>query len=105
MTTRALRALLRIKPPRAVLVGSSGQAALLFTVLIVLIGFSGALTVDTGLMLRDRRDAQGDADAIAMAGAIELPNFDVDQAVAAADAIQAARDWAEANGGDPDSEL
>ena len=84
---------------------SSGQVALLFVVMLLLLGLMGVITVDVGLMLADRRDAQGDADAIAMAGALELPQFDVPQADARVAAVGAAEAWALANGVDPATEL
>ena len=66
----------------------------------------GVLAVDVGFLLAARRDAQGDADSIALAGAIELPDFEVaDQADAETAAIAAAREWAARNGVDPDTEL
>ena len=85
--------------------GASGQVAILFAMMIGLIGLMGVLTMDVGLLLLDRRDAQGDADSISLAGAIELPNFQMAQQDVGAVALQAARDWAEANGVDPTGEL
>ncbi len=75
-------------------------------VILMLTTLLGVIAVDVGFLLASRRDAQGDADSIALAGAIELPDFDVAaQADAATAAIAAARDWAQRNGVDPDSEL
>jgi hypothetical protein len=85
---------------------SSGQVAILFGVILMLTTLMGVIAVDIGFLLAARRDAQGDADAIALAGAIELPDFEVaDQADAATAAIAAARAWAQRNGVDPDNEL
>lgn len=96
-----------------------GQVAVMFVLLAGVAGFAGVLAVDVGLLLTDRRDAQGDADAIALAAAQELPQFNDElasgnQSEAKALAFAVAEDWAEANGvslgdsgvySDPDSEL
>ncbi len=85
---------------------SSGQIAILFGVILLLTSVMGVLAVDVGYLLTSRRDAQADADFIALAGAIELPDFDaINQVAAAGAATTAARDWALRNGVDPDSEL
>lgn len=98
---------------------STGQIAISFVLMIGVVGLSGVLTLDVGLWLTERRDAQGDVDAIALAAAFELPVFNEDlpsgnQSEAAGFAIAAAEDWARANGvslgsgdsyTDPDSEL
>jgi hypothetical protein len=80
--------------------------AILFGVIMLLTTVMGVLAVDVGYLLASRRDAQADADFIALAGAIELPDFDAgDQEFAANAARDAAKDWALRNGVDPDSEL
>ena len=84
---------------------SGGQMVVAFALMAGVIGFAGVLALDVGLKLSDRRDAQGDADAIALAGALELPRDDLSNADAAALAIVSARLWAVANGVDPDTEL
>ncbi len=73
-----------------------GQALVLGVLaLVVLMGFT-ALAVDVGFFLRHRAVVQQAVDAAALAGAQELPDD-------AAAAEQLARDYAEANGIDPDS--
>ncbi len=93
---------------------SPGQIVVMFMLLSGLAGFVGVLTLDVGFWLAERRDAQGDADAIALAGAMELPIFDGELDLEAGEsqeddvapiAIAAAEAWASANGVDPDSEL
>ena len=113
MPARLLRALQRR------LRDESAQIAVSFLLMSGVVALAGVLTLDVGFWLADRRDAQGDADAIAMAAAFELPVFDADlpsgnQSEAAGYAIAAAEAWARANGvslgasdsyTDPDSEL
>jgi Flp pilus assembly protein TadG len=54
-----------------------GQALVLFVLgLAVLLGFV-ALTVDVGLILRERRQLQNAADAAALAGGLELPESQI----------------------------
>jgi len=55
------------------------------------------ISVDVGWWLRDKRDAQNDADAIALAAAQELPDRDL--------AVAAGLDWADFNGVNPMTEL
>ena len=55
------------------------------------------ISVDAGWWLRDKRDAQNDADAIALAAAQELPDRTA--------AELRGEDWAVANGIDPSTEL
>ncbi len=67
-----------------------GQIFVLFgAMLTAIIGFS-ALAVDVGGFVSDRRDLQNAADAMALAGAIDLPS--------ASAARSAAEAWAEKNG-------
>jgi Flp pilus assembly protein TadG len=54
-----------------------------------------AVAIDLGAFSADRRDLQNAADAIALAAALELPDQN--------DAEDAALDWAEKNGIDPDT--
>jgi len=72
--------------------GEGGQAAIMIgLVIVVLIGFS-ALSVDVGALASDKRDLQNAADAMALAGANELPNSN--------NAIATAEEWATKNGVD-----
>lgn len=79
---------------------------MIFVMLSGLMAFAGVLSLDVGLWLADRRDAQGDVDAIALAGALELPIPGVtqDSAVTAL-TISASEATATSNGVDPDTEL
>src|SRR3989304_3698503 len=52
----------------------SGQALILWVLAATIIFAIGAITVDFGLWLTERRGAQKDADAATMAGAFELLN-------------------------------
>jgi hypothetical protein len=71
-----------------------GQIAVLVGVMLTaLIGFS-ALAIDVGSLTSDKRDLQNAADAMALAGAIDLPN--------ASDAVNSARAWATKNGIEPE---
>lgn len=80
--------------------GAEGQAAIFIVLFGFLFALFGAAVIDVGLMLNARRDAQGDADNAALAGALELslsadPGVQVlDQASAVAHAIE----WAGQNG-------
>lgn len=68
-----------------------GQALVLFVLALgVLLGFV-AMTVDVGLLLKERRSLQNGVDAAALAGAVELPD-----SVVLADSK--AREWALNNG-------
>ena len=63
----------------------------------------GFVTIDVGLFMNERRDAQSDVDRIALAGALEL-TLNVDPAAQANDtaaALAAADVWADRNGVDP----
>ena len=62
----------------------SGQSAILMAAILFMFAVFGFATIDVGLAFGARRDAQSDADLIALAGAIELPNFDNDAAAGAA---------------------
>jgi len=55
------------------------------------------ISVDAGWWLRDKRDAQNDADAIALAAVQELPDT--------TDAVDVGRIWANNNGINPDTQL
>lgn len=77
-------------------IGERGQSLVLGALLmVVLLGFT-AMSVDVGYYLRQRAIVQHAVDAAALAGAQELPD---DQALAE----QMARNYAEANGVDPDT--
>lgn len=73
-----------------------GQSALAMVAFIFMFAVFGFAVIDVGVALGARRDAQGDADLVALAAAIELPNFDDDAAGATA-ATAAANSWAAAN--------
>ncbi len=71
-----------------------GQIVVLMGAMIVgLIGFS-ALAIDIGSLAHDKRDLQNAADAMALAGAIDLPNQEA--------AVASATQWAAKNGVQPD---
>ena len=53
-----------------------GQALVLVTLLLAIIGGMAAIAIDVGGYSTDRRDLQNAADAIALAAAQELPNAD-----------------------------
>ena len=72
-----------------------GQAIVLFSLLIGVLVLFVMLVVDVGFLLVERRTVQNAVDAAALAGAQALPG-DVGEAE------QVARDYAEANGVDPD---
>lgn len=79
---------------------SEGQAAIFIILWAFLFALFGAAVVDVGLMLNDRRDAQGDVDNAALAGTLEL-SLSSNPAVQAADeasAISHAIAWAAKNG-------
>jgi hypothetical protein len=65
--------------------------------LVFMFSFLGIAVIDFGIWYDDRRDAQADADAIALAGAQELPDFDNDS-LARANAEARALEWATSNG-------
>lgn len=68
---------------------------LIMAVAFMVVGLGAiVISVDAGFWLRDRRDAQNDADAAALAAAQELPDT-----AAATDAVY---DWAAANGVAPE---
>lgn len=87
---------------------AEGQSAIFLLLFVFLFGVFGAAVVDVGLMLNDRRDAQGDADNAALAGTIEL-SLSSKPAVQSADesaAVTHAIAWAAQNGVvSPDAEL
>src|SRR3972149_2045306 len=82
----------------------SGQALILWVLAATIIFAIGAITVDFGLWLTERRGAQKDADAATMAGAFELLNQDFgnlannDFAAVKTAAEDAAYQWADLNG-------
>jgi Flp pilus assembly protein TadG len=86
-----------MKRVRRVVSDTSGQAAITMAALVFLFAFLGIAVVDFGIWYDDRRDAQADADAIALAGAQELPDFENDSA-ARANAEARALEWATSNG-------
>ena len=80
--------------------GDQGQMAVFGVLFLAMFAASGLAIVDVGSWYAARRDAQADADFIALAGALELPSFD-DDAGAVVRAQTAAADWALANDVDP----
>jgi hypothetical protein len=74
--------------------GQHGQVLYLVASLLAIIGGMSALAVDLGSYIADRRDLQNDADAMAHAASLELP----DEAAA----TSAANAWAAKNGIEPD---
>lgn len=72
-----------------------GQVLVIFAILLGVIGGFAALAVDLGSYSADRRDLQNAADAIALAASLELPDAGATQ--------DAADEWAEKNGVDPDA--
>ncbi|MQA00171.1 MAG: hypothetical protein GEU80_12745 [Dehalococcoidia bacterium] len=86
---------------RAPRLGSeTGAVAITFAAALFLFGAFGIVAVDIASWYGDRREAQTDADQIALAGAQELPSFE-DAAQAAADAEAVALAWAAKNNVDP----
>src|SRR3990172_8080700 len=77
--------------------GERGQALVLGAGLFVLALAALMITADIGYWSGDKRDAQNDADAIALAAAPELPDTDL--------AIVAGEDWAVNNNIDPASQM
>jgi hypothetical protein len=76
--------------------GEGGQSAIVMVAVLFMFTVFGFAVIDAGLAYAARRDAQSDADLIALAGAIELPDFDND--AAGAIAAEAAADlWADGN--------
>jgi Flp pilus assembly protein TadG len=87
---------------------SPGQTVIFFALMMTLIASFGALAIDVGLIVNERRDAQNDVDKAALAGAQELTldagSIGTDTTAAA----NAARAWAASNGvdtSDPDVRL
>ena len=78
-----------------------GQSAIVITAFLFMFAVFGFAVIDVGVAWGARRDAQTDADLIALAGAIELINFDDDEAGRVA-AKAAAEEWALANDVDVD---
>lgn len=88
--------------------GERGQAIILFVGLFTVIVIMAAIVIDFGLWWSERRGAQKDADAAALAGVFELlsqdfvdpssNNFSAFQAAAEASAY----DWADRNGVPPE---
>jgi hypothetical protein len=72
-----------------------GQGLILAAMAMVVIVGLLALVADGGLVLQERRQLQGAADAAALAGAAELPS-------SPSTAVQRALDYVERNGIDPD---
>ena len=70
-----------------------GQALVLVTLLLAVIGGMTAFAIDVGGYSADRRDLQNAADAIALAASLELPN--------AVNAQSKANEWAVKNDIDP----
>ncbi|MFA7248869.1 MAG: pilus assembly protein TadG-related protein [Dehalococcoidia bacterium] len=77
---------------------SSGQAIVLSVLAATLFALFAALSIDVGLMLTDRRDAQSDVDKAALAGALQLTLQPGDAAADTTAATAAAQQWAQQNG-------
>ncbi len=75
----------------------TGQVIVLGVGLFVLVLAALMIAVDVGYWLSDKRDAQNDADAVALAAAQELPDTTA--------AVDAGRIWANNNGINPDTQL
>ena len=71
---------------------------MLMPLLIFLFGIAAVSVIDVGVLLTDRRDAQNDADKIALAAALELTLDKTTASEDAAAAIAAGQEWAEGNG-------
>ncbi len=72
-----------------------GQAIVMGAVAVWLFAMFGALSVDVGLLVNERRDVQNAADKAALAGALQLK---LESSDTGADALLAADDWAARNG-------
>jgi Flp pilus assembly protein TadG len=82
-----------------------GSAAILIPIGALLFVTATTLSVDVGLFLNDRRDAQATVDAMALAGALELTLNGTDDAAVRVNAEDRAEEWGTANGldlSDPD---
>lgn len=75
----------------------AGQALILFVIAMTIVFVIGVITVDFGLWVSERRGAQKDADAAALAGVQAYLKDMTDTAGAFQDAVA----WAEFNGVDP----
>jgi len=78
----------------------SGQVVVITVFALAFFGLMGALSVDVGIYVNDRRDAQNVVDKAALAGALELTLASGNAATAAAtaNATAKANEWAENNG-------
>jgi Flp pilus assembly protein TadG len=74
------------------------QTAIMFAGFVFMFGLFGALVLDVGLLVNDRRDAQNDVDKAALAGALELTLQSGSAVTDRAAAEGAAREWAASNG-------
>lgn len=86
---------------------SEGQSATLAILFLFLFAAFGAVVIDVGLLMNERRDVQSDADRAALAGTMEL-SLSFDPGVGAADeasAIGHAVSWAGKNGVPSDAGL
>jgi hypothetical protein len=80
-------------PRRRRVAGQRGQVLLLVALSLAVLGGMTALAVDLASYIADRRDLHNDADAMAHAASLELPN--------ASAATAAANEWAGKNGIEP----
>ena len=78
--------------------GSPGQTVIFFALMMTLIASFSALTIDVGLIVNERRDAQNDVDKAALAGAQELTLDPGSIGADTAAATIAAQAWAASNG-------
>lgn len=77
---------------------SPGQTVIFFALMMTLMASFGALAIDVGLIVNERRDAQNDVDKAALAGAQELTLDPGSVGTDTTAARNAARAWAASNG-------
>ena len=85
---------------RRLLRDDRGQAVVMTVLGMGLFGLMAIISIDVGLLMTDRRDAQSDVDKMALAGALELTLEPGDAAADTAAATAAAQSWAARNGVD-----
>jgi Flp pilus assembly protein TadG len=79
---------------------SPGQTVIFFALMMTLMASFGALAIDVGLIVNERRDAQNDVDKAALAGAQELTLEPGSIGTDTTAATLAAEAWAASNGVD-----
>lgn len=88
---------MHVKKARSTRHGERGQALVLFVGVFTIIALAGAIAVDAGLWLSERRGASRDADLVSLAGVYEL----LDNSSLCAGVPGAVDDWATLNDLDP----